>query len=119
MSKEEPKKRGRPAKYDPEKVAIELNDYVEENDDPMIQQFCYETKISKDAIYRLAKECDSLNDSIKRCHAKQEVRTIKGAENGTINATFAIFKLKQKCYGWSDKQEFEHSGGVSIKVDWE
>ena len=52
------------------------------------------------------------------CHLVQEVRTVRGAQNGIINPTFAIFKLKQKCYGWTDKQEVE-STNTNINYNYE
>jgi len=105
---------GRPKEFDPTELAIQLLEYMEVNDDPMIQEFCLQRKVSKDTIYRLAKESPRLSDSIKLINLKQEVRTIRNAENNTGNSTFAIFKLKQKCYGWTDKQELEHSGEIKM-----
>jgi hypothetical protein len=67
-----------------------------------------------ETLYRLAKENERLSNTIKRVHEKQKMRTIRKAESGEINTTFAIFKLKQKCYGWTDKTELEHSGRVEM-----
>ncbi|MDD3001764.1 MAG: hypothetical protein PHF29_08415 [Candidatus Riflebacteria bacterium] len=120
MSKEEPKKIGREPTFNADDLAKQLLKYITESNDPIIQEFCLDfAGCSRDTLYRLAKENRLLSDTIKKCHAKQEIRTQRGVENGTINPTFGIFKLKQKCYGWSDKQELEHSGCASIKVDWE
>jgi hypothetical protein len=105
----------RPKVYDPEVLAVQLQEYTDSVSEPMIQEFCVLRKINKDTIYRLEKECKALSDSIKYLHAKQELRTIRLAESGDINTTFAIFKLKQKCYGWSDKQEVDQT--ISNKDD--
>jgi len=100
----------RPRTYIPEDIAGELLNYIETTEDPMIAEYCLlEGSPTKDTLYRLAKECTVLSDSIKRCHEKQQIRTVRKAESGEINTTFAIFKLKQKCYGWTDKQEVENT----------
>jgi hypothetical protein len=91
-------------------------DYIVNSDDPMIEEFCYTNGVNKDTIYRLEKENQNLSDSIKACHVKQHIRTVRLIESGTINPTFGIFKLKQKCYGWTDKQEIEQ---VNVNVEAE
>jgi hypothetical protein len=98
---------GRTSTYNADDLAIELEIYVDGSDDPYIEEFCLNRGVTRDTIYRLEKTNQHLSDTIKKCHAKQQMRTIRGAENGTINSTFAIFKLKQKCYGWTDKQELD------------
>ena len=95
----------RPRVFDSEDLADKLDIYVQESDDPMVQEFCLLNKVSKDTIYRLVKESKRLADSIKMCHLKQEIRTQRKVEQGEMNPSFGIFKLKQKCYGWTDKQE--------------
>ena len=52
--------------------------------------------------------------SIKRIEAKIEANLLSQAASNKINATIAIFVLKNK-YKWSDKQEIDHtSKGESI-----
>ena len=98
---------GRPRIYDAEVLATELNEYIDNTSDPMIEEYCLNTGVSKDTVYRLEKECQNLSDAIKRCHAKQQIRTVKRVEEGEMNPTWAIFKMKQPCYGWTDKQVIE------------
>lgn len=101
-------KLGPPNKYDALQLAKELDEYTKNCDDPMIEEFCLaEGRPCRDTVYRLEKDCKILSDTIKRLHAKQQVRTIKKVESGTMNPTWAIFKMKQRCYGWTDKQEIE------------
>lgn len=100
---------GRPPIYDPEVIADELLEYIENSDDPMIEEFCYLNPYSKDTVYRLEKKCERLSDAIKKLHAKQMIRTIRMAEKGKMNPTWAIFKMKQPCYGMTDKQEVDLS----------
>lgn len=108
---------GRKSIYDPLEVAKELNLYIETHEDPMIEEFCLmDRSPTKDTLYRLEKTCQLLSDSIKSLHNKQHIRTVKKAEAGEIPTAFAIFKLKQKCYGWTDKQEVEQ---LNINVEAE
>lgn len=111
---EKPKKRGRPRRYSSEKITIDMLAYIANSDDPYVEEFALKEKISMDTIYRLAKEDVNLADTIKSLHLKQLLRTVRGAENGTINSTFAIFKLKQKQFGWTDK--IEHTGEVNTNI---
>jgi hypothetical protein len=110
----EKQKSGRKRIYDAEVIAKQLDSYIENSEDPMIEEFCLINKMSKDTIYRLDKECDALAYAIKKCSIKQEIRTVRKAESGEINTTFAIFKLKQKRFGWTDKQEIETSGETTV-----
>ena len=98
---------GRPKIYNADELAIKLNDYIDNSSDPIIEEFCLMNNMSRDTLHRHSQESVVLSDTIKKCHAKQAIRTQRLAESGDINTTFAIFKLKQKCYGWSDKQELE------------
>ena len=43
----------RPRVFDSEDLADKLDIYVQESDDPMVQEFCLLNKVSKDTIYRL------------------------------------------------------------------
>lgn len=106
---------GRPRVYDSNKINKDLIEYMNSTDDPYVEEFILSQPFSPDTFYRLAKENSELSDTIKRLHEKQKLRTVRGAEKGDINSTFAIFKLKQKCYGWTDKQEVEHTGKIDIE----
>lgn len=50
----------------------------------------------------------------KRAVKKQEAYLVKQGTKGRINQVMAIFRLKQPQHGYSDKQEFEHSGEVQF-----
>lgn len=54
--------------------------------------------------------------AIKRIEAKIEANLLSQAANNKINATIAIFVLKNK-YKWSDKQEFDHTT-QGDKITW-
>lgn len=113
-------KRGRPNKYDPLEIAKKLDDYIDSNKNPIIAKFCIEPgNPCKDTVYELAKTCEELSYSIKRAVDKQEAYVEEGAMNGTVNPTFAIFKLKQPQHGWTDKQQIDSniSGALEINVN--
>ena len=105
---------GRLKIYNADELAKKLDEYIDNTDDPIIEEFCMINRMSRDTLHRHSQESVVLSDTIKRCHAKQIIRTQRLAESGDINTTFAIFKLKQKCYGWTDKQEVEQ---VNLNYD--
>ena len=102
---------GRPRTHDVKQITSNLQEYINTHDDPTIQGFCIEQDLSKDYLYQLAdrEEEDSINLSrtIKKAIAKQEQYLISLATPGRINPAFAMFRLKQPCHGWTDKQELQ------------
>jgi sugar phosphate isomerase/epimerase len=118
---------GRPAKYKVDDIIKKLNDYISlvmdpsSNEVPRVIEFCCKYGISKSRLYELAKENEELADSIKRLVDYEERYLVHGAEMGNINATFAIFRLKQKPFNWSDKQEIEsnnkNDSTIRIKLE--
>ena len=105
----------RPVIYKAEDVNQSLNDYIDSTDNPMMQEFCaVKGNPSDDTIYALMKDYKPLSATIKRLHRKQEQRTINLVESGQLNPVWAIFKLKQPCYGWTDKQQVE---SINLNVD--
>lgn len=115
--KQEKNKGGRPPIYSADKIADDLLKYLENTDDPMVEEFCLiKGNPTRDTIYRLEKENDRLSDTIKKVHAKQQIRTVKLVEAGAMNPTWAIFKMKQRVYGWTDKQEIEQ---LNVNVEAE
>jgi len=95
----------RPRTYTAEEINEAILLYIENEEDPTVAKFCLYQHMSKDTLYRYAKESDILSDSIKILHLKQEVRTIEKIESGDIPTAWGIFKMKQKQFGMTDKQE--------------
>jgi hypothetical protein len=61
------------------------------------------------------KNCQEISESIKRIKQKFENRINTGALKGKLNATMAIFNLKNN-YDWRDKNETDiTSGGDKIQ----
>ena len=98
---------GRPKIYVTEDLTQDLIIYTENEDNPTVAKFCLHRGICRETLYRHAKESNKLANTIKMLHLKQEARTIDLMEAGELAPAWAIFKMKQKCYGWTDKQEIE------------
>ncbi len=106
----------RPVKYTEEyleEIKEKLSEYIDNTDIPIIAEFAYKNKIPRQKLY----EFNALNDTIKECIDKKEAQLERLALDGDVDKTMAIFSLKQ--LGWKDKQEIEHSGGISIVNDVE
>jgi hypothetical protein len=112
---------GRPVKWTPTKrlrLRKKLAEYLYAKDTdgeysnpvPNISEFAFENQISRQRIY----EFEELRDLIELCHTKKERDLEVGALTGKLNATMAIFSLKQ--LGWTDKQTIEHSGSIGAGV---
>ena len=101
---------GRPPKYSIVELVKEFREYVDSNDDPITVGFCAEYGISSSRFYDYVKDSEELSDILKRATDKQEAYLIRNAQNNKINPIFSMFRLKQKQFGWSDKQEIEVSG---------
>jgi hypothetical protein len=112
-------KRGRPNIYDPLELAERLNEYINNNDYPLIKEFCLQPNTPcHDRLIILKQDCPELDEAYKKAIAKQEVFIDRGATMGVLNPTFAIFKLKQHQFGWTDKQQIDAhlSGELEINV---
>jgi len=111
---------GRPREYTAEELKKDLDEYIKNESNPTVAKFCLSKYMSKETIYRYAKESQELSNSIKCLHLKQESRTIDLMEQGELAPAWAIFKMKQKCYGWTDKQEIVSENtnkNVNLEVD--
>ena len=77
-------------------------------------------KLNKQRLYEWVKEDKRVGDYLKglieRVHQKQEAFIEEHAMQGHIPASFAIFKLKQPCIGWTDKQDLSMAGGMKISI---
>jgi len=114
---------GAPRQYTAEGIIKLLNEYIENEDNPTVEGFLLDTDDapnSKDTLYRYEKESEELSNAIKKLHMKQQRRTVNLAEKGEIPTAWAIFKMKQQCYGWTDKQVVEATNtnkNLNLEVD--
>lgn len=112
-------KGGKPRKFKNKKElkeAIErYKEYLETSDrPPTIAGLAYYTGIDRQTIYNYQKR-DEYFDTIKQFRdwvimTYEEEAITRG--NGGI-----VFLLKN--YGYTDRQEISHDGGLDIKVDWD
>lgn len=105
-------------KYSPEDIqrirdAMEL--YIQNTDIPIVSEFAYQIKVRRAYLY----ENENFQDLMENLLAKKEAQLEKLSLFNVVNATMAIFSLKNM--GWSDRQDIEVSGkgGEAIKVIWE
>ena len=123
---------GRPIKYShKEKQAIldALKLYVETEEYPTMPAFCVQQKISKKRIYEWAKGENENADTREKyplkeyfseligiMNSKQEAFVEKNVMLGHITPSFAIFKLKQQGFGWTDRQDVNVGGDMKISI---
>jgi hypothetical protein len=123
---------GRPIKYShKEKRAIldALKEYIEVEEYPTMPAFCTQQKVSKRRIYEWARGENENSDTrtnyplkeyfdelIELMNAKQEKKKKKNVMLGNISPAFAIFKLKQRGFNWTDKQDIDLSGNMKISI---
>jgi hypothetical protein len=68
---------------------------------------------NRTSLYEYEKESE-YSDTIKRARSRCEEFVESNGMSGIVPPAMAIFALKN--YGWSDKQEIEHSGGTTDTV---
>ena len=118
-------KMARPKKYTKKylkEVAILINEYVDKSAIPVLAECAFELGHHRQFFYE-HDDCPEFLDAVKRLLAKKEFRLEVGALSGNLNASMAIFSLKQM--GWSDKHEHSLPGGKNgngpskITIEWE
>jgi len=107
--------RGRPKAYkEVEEMKKKINKYFEEcnrNNEPYtITGLCIALDICRDTLSEYMKK-DEFSDTIKKAKLKVENYLEKHLIRDT-STTGIIFNLKNN-FGWSDKQQIEHSGNIS------
>lgn len=84
--------------------------YVTENDVPIIAEFAYRNRVTREHLYRWP----AFKDAIKLCTAKKESALERGLLEGRFNAAGAIFSLKQ--LGWTDRHDLLHKGDKDAPI---
>jgi hypothetical protein len=109
----------RPRVFDPDDVAVKLEEYVDRVDMPTTEGFCTEYGMSKDTFYRLCGDEVSnpaLSDCKKRADAKAEHYIVTNALAGKGHPIFAMFLLKQARFGYKDKIEQEIKQDITVDI---
>lgn len=102
------KNTGRPKLYDKEKIEeikILLEDYIERMKVPVVADFAYRYKLSRQSLY----DYPEFSTLLKRLIDKKESALELAALDNEINVPMAIFALKQ--LGWRDKQDIDMTTG--------
>lgn len=92
---------GRPPKVkevDMPELVQKFRDYIDTTDIPIVAEFAYKHGFGKMYFY----ERQEFSELIKICHAKKESALEIGTLTNQLNATMAVFSLKQM--GWRDKE---------------
>jgi len=124
---------GRPIKYSyKEKKSIldALKLYIEKDEYPTMPKFCVINKISKRRMYEWAKNEKENADTKKKqplgqyfselidmMNNKQESFIEENVMVGHLSPAFAIFKLKQQGFGWTDRIEQTITADINSTVE--
>ncbi len=109
---------GRPRKYNNEEIEEiidKFNKYINDSDLPIVSEFAYTNNILRESLY----DYKEFSTVLKKCTSKKEAQLEKLAAFNVINASMAIFSLKQ--LGWTDKQDLSigNKEDKPLKVKWE
>lgn len=114
--------KGRPPKLTDKQLKVvydAFERYIDEEEDPSVVGF---VAMDKTAVkYRVTREnikdWSDFSPLVRRAIAKQEFYLTHGAASGKVNATMAIFRLKQPQHGFRDKIETDiTSGGEKLAI---
>lgn len=97
-------------KINVEDLIIKLNQYIDDNTEPLIQEFALLYPVNRQYIYQLSdvlidKGDKRLSDAIARAKDKRELFILRGASTRAYDPNFAQFILKQPAYGYKDKTD--------------
>lgn len=102
-------KRGRPPKnkYAIAYMTARIGQYLDYYDGPVpiLKECCLLNEWNYDYVMELQRKHEELSQSIKKLLDWKEVKLERGALNGSIDKTMAIFSLKQPAHGWTDQRE--------------
>ncbi len=110
-------KGGHPVTLNPDDIADKLEQYIAVTDMPYIERFALEYPISIESLRRLRESNKRLDGALKKALTKQELYLNEMASHNKINPTFAIFKLKQPQFGYSDRPVDNATHEIVIKLD--
>ena len=110
----EKNKGGRPLKYKTvEELQSDINGYFAEEETPTMAGLAFHLGIDRQTLYNYEKR-DKFFDTIKRARNQIVVELEKALmREGRAGQIFLA-----KNYGYTDKQEHEHTGEVGVTVKW-
>lgn len=111
-------KLGRPPKdkYNIDYMIKKIEEYIEHNKKgiPILKECCFENDWNYDYVMELQRKHENLSQSTKKLLYLKEVQLEKGMLSNKLNASGAMFSLKQ--LGWSnnDKLTISHTNQSSL-----
>lgn len=98
--------------HDREAILRALEAYIDEEEVPIVAEFCSRNKIKRTTLLSWPESADLVEMS----KLKKEAALESGALSGQLNTTAAIFSLKQ--LGWTDRQEqtLQGPGGTGLTI---
>ena len=95
---------GRPKIYDIADIIYSLQQYIETEEDPIIEGFTVKYGMSRDTLYELAKQSQALSDTMTRAIEKQRVYLLKeGTKTKRLEPQIVKLRLVQPCHGFSER----------------
>ena len=117
---------GRPSKYDPKYCEgivsfFSKNPYEEHSDHkrfpnplPTIEMFAHKIGVSRSTVALWTEKHEEFSDAFKKARELQFNFWLTNSLLGLYPPGFACFTGKNM-FGWRDKQEVEHTGGVIVE----
>jgi len=107
----------------PEGWQQSMEDYAKEGKSELSIRINVLNGICHETWERLIKEDETFSETVKRCRALtqdwwEEVGRKGAVGEQDINPTTWIFNMKNR-FGWADKRQLEHSGGMSVNINAE
>lgn len=100
--------------WDREAILGRLQKYLEEEEIPILAEFCYRERIPRTTLLTW----DESAELVEMCRLKKEAALEAGALDGSLNTTMAIFSLKQ--LGWTDRHDLTHANpdgsALTVKI---
>ncbi|MDP4117679.1 MAG: hypothetical protein Q8873_00600 [Bacillota bacterium] len=94
----------RPKEINIDDLIAKFNLYIDNTDDPLIEEFAINYRVNRQYIYELAKDNEQLTDTITRAIEKQRVYLLKqGTKSKTLDGNIVRLRLIQPCHGFADK----------------
>lgn len=104
----------RESKFDIGDIIKQLKIYTDNEEQPLLQEFALNYGISREWLNQLKEQSEELAEAIKRLFDKQEIFLIK---KGTNSPAKDIFRLKQPCFGYTDKSELQQDTTINVVFD--
>jgi hypothetical protein len=98
------------------KLLQKFYQYIEDNEMPIIQEFCYKNDVLREQLYSYASQHqDGWSSALKKAISKKESYLERNLIANKVSVPGAIFSLKQ--IGWRDDPQLNVNKGDSISIE--